>query len=130
MGVVRPAGRPGLGGERHPACRERPVRGQPARRGQGLLLPGSRFLSAFHGLPGNQALALAGGEPLYVGTPSGLGAVSGSRVAWRVTAGEGRLPHPWVTALALRGDGLYIGTYGGGVTRPGAVPPQPGRRAL
>jgi hypothetical protein len=85
--------------------------------GQGLLLPGSRFLSAFHGLPGNQALALAGGEPLYVGTPSGLGAVSGSRVAWRVTAGEGRLPHPWVTALVLRGDGLYIGTYGGGVAR-------------
>jgi len=85
--------------------------------GQGVLLPGSRLLSAFHGLPGNQALALAGSEPLFVGTPSGLGAVSGGKVAWRVTAGEGRLPHPWVTALALRGDGLYIGTYGGGVTR-------------
>jgi hypothetical protein len=85
--------------------------------GQGVLLPGSHLLSAFHGLPGNQALALAGGEPLFVGTPSGLGAVSGSKVAWRVTAGEGRLPHPWVTALALRADALYIGTYGGGVAR-------------
>ncbi|MDR3672011.1 MAG: hypothetical protein P4L36_14280 [Holophaga sp.] len=95
--------------------------------GQGLLLPGSRFLSAFHGLPGNQTLALAGGDPLFVGTPSGLGAVSGSKVAWRVTAGEGRLPHPWVTALALRADALYIGTYGGGVARRTAGGPPQGR---
>jgi ligand-binding sensor domain-containing protein len=93
--------------------------------GQGLLLPGSRFLSAFHGLPGNQALALAGSDPLFVGTPSGLGAVSGNKVAWRVTAGEGRLPHPWVTALALRGDALYIGTYGGGVARRTAAAGSP-----
>jgi hypothetical protein len=84
--------------------------------GQGVQLPGSRFLSAFHGLPGNQALALAAGEALFVGTPTGLGAISGDRVLWRVTAGEGRLPHPWITALALRGDDLFIGTYGGGVT--------------
>jgi len=90
--------------------------------GQGLQLPGARLLSSFHGLPGNQTLALAGDDPLFVGTPSGLGAVSGGKVAWRVTAGEGRLPHPWVTALALLGDALYIGTYGGGVARrlPGA----------
>jgi len=88
--------------------------------GQGVLLPGSRLLSAFHGLPGNQALALAGGDPLYVGTPSGLGAVSGAKVAWRVTAGEGRLPHPWVTALALHDGALYVGTYGGGVVRRSA----------
>jgi hypothetical protein len=81
------------------------------------------MLSAFQGLPGNQALALAGGEPLFVGTPSGLGAVSGSKVAWRVTAGEGLLPHPWVTALALCGDALYVGTYGGGVARRMAAPP-------
>ena len=95
--------------------------------GQGVLLPGSRMLSAFHGLPGNQALALAGGDPLFVGTPSGLGAVVGSKVAWRVTAGEGRLPHPWVTALALHGDALYIGTYGGGVVRRTAFEPPKGR---
>ena len=95
--------------------------------GQGVLLPGSRMLSAFHGLPGNQALALAGGDPLYVGTPSGLGAVAGSKVAWRVTAGEGLLPHPWVTALALHGDALYIGTYGGGVARRTAAGTPRGR---
>lgn len=92
--------------------------------GHGVLLPGSRFLSAFHGLPGNQALALASGDQLFVGTPSGLGAIGGSRVLWRVAAGEGRLPHPWITALASRDEGLYVGTYGGGVAlrqqpRPG-----------
>jgi hypothetical protein len=85
--------------------------------GQGVSLPGGRFLSAFHGLPGNQALALAAGEQLFVGTPTGLGALAGNRVAWRVTAGEGKLPHPWITALQLRGEELFIGTYGGGVAR-------------
>ena len=107
--------------------------------GQGVLLPGSTLLSAFHGLPGNQALALASAdglvvgtpsglgaaEDLVVGTPSGLGALAGRRVRWRVTAGEGRLPNPWVTALLPARDGLYVGTYGGGVvrrtTRPGAT---------
>lgn len=85
--------------------------------GQGVALPGGRFLSAFHGLPGNQALALAAGDQLFVGTPTGLGAISGNRVAWRVTAGEGKLPHPWITALVLHGEDLFIGTYGGGVAR-------------
>ncbi|HJV89183.1 MAG TPA: hypothetical protein VJ623_02670 [Holophagaceae bacterium] len=85
--------------------------------GQGVALPGGRFLSAFHGLPGNQALALAAGEQLFVGTPTGLGAIAGNRVAWRVTAGEGKLPHPWITALHLKGEELFIGTYGGGVAR-------------
>lgn len=85
--------------------------------GQGVLLPGSTLLSAFHGLPGNQAVALAAGESLFVGTPSGLGAMDGRRVRWRVTSADGRLPHPWVTALAVAEDGLYVGTYGGGLTR-------------
>jgi len=85
--------------------------------GQGVLLPGPRLLSAFHGLPGNQALALASGEALFVGTPSGLGAVEAGRVRWRVASGEGKLPHPWVTALALLEDDLFVGTYGGGVVR-------------
>ncbi len=89
--------------------------------GQGVLLPGSRMLSAFHGLPGNQALALAQGpgeaDLLFVGTPSGLGAISGSKVAWRTVAGDGKLPHPWVTALVYHGPDLFVGTYGGGVVR-------------
>lgn len=98
--------------------------------GQGVLLPGGRLLSAFHGLPGNQALALASARPaLYVGTPSGLGAIEERRVRWQATPGEGRLPHGWVTALAVSGEALYVGTYGGGVVRrlPAADPARAGR---
>jgi hypothetical protein len=98
--------------------------------GQGVSLPGSRFLSAFHGLPGNQALALLSKEQLFVGTPTGLGAVSGSKVLWRVVAGDGKLPHPWVTALASMKDVLYVGTYGGGVTRRTAVAAEPNSPGL
>ena len=84
--------------------------------GQGVLLPARRLLSAWHGLPGNQAYALAAdGSSLWVGTPTGLGRVERQRVAWRVLAGEGKLPHPWVTALFAGDDGLFIATYGGGI---------------
>ena len=86
--------------------------------GQGVLLPGPhRLLSAFHGLPGNQAVALAYDDVLFVGTPSGLGAIGDQRLRFRVAAGEGRLPHPWVTALARSRGALYVGTYGGGIVR-------------
>lgn len=84
--------------------------------GQGVLLPGPRLLSAFHGLPGNQAYALAAtGEALWVGTPTGLGRIERRRVTERVLPGEGKLPHPWVTALWPREDGLWVATYGGGI---------------
>ena len=86
--------------------------------GEGVLLPERRLLSAFHGLPGNQATALASvGEGLLVGTPSGLGYVEGLKVRWRVASGEGRLPHPWVTAILPMEGSVLIGTYGGGLTR-------------
>jgi ligand-binding sensor domain-containing protein len=91
-------------------------RGMAVGYGHGVLLPGGEFLSAFHGLPGNQTLAMLHDDYLYVGTPSGLGAISGNRVAWRTLDGDGLLPHPWVTALASYKNALYIGTYGGGVT--------------
>src|SRR5262249_2191991 len=32
-------------------------------------------------------------------------------------AGEGKLPHPWVTALVERGADLFVATYGGGVAK-------------
>jgi hypothetical protein len=99
--------------------------------GQGVLLPGARLLSAFHGLPGNQALALlSSGGPrreLFVGTPSGLGAIEGRRVRFAVVAGEGKLPHPWVTALAASGEALIVGTYGGGLVR--RLPPADASRS-
>jgi ligand-binding sensor domain-containing protein len=92
---------------------------------QGAWLPGAGLLSAFHGLPGNQALALEAGPELLVGTPTGLGAISGRKVLWRITAGEGRLPHPWVTSLARDGSSLFVGTFGGGIARrrSGSTPP-------
>jgi hypothetical protein len=100
--------------------------------GQGVHVPGVGLLSAFHGLPGNQALALLpepGESPsLFVATPSGLGSVQGRRVRFAVGAGAGKLPHPWVTSLALRGDVLYFGTYGNGLAR--RFPPRPGERDL
>lgn len=84
--------------------------------GQGVLLPEGRLLSAFHGLPGNQAYALASsGETLWVGTPTGLGRIERRRVTEKVLPGEGKLPHPWVTALLPREDGLWVATYGGGI---------------
>ncbi len=87
--------------------------------GQGVAMPDGRFLSAFHGLPGNQALALAQNEDglLFVGTPTGLGAVRGGKVTWRITPGEGKLPNPWVNALTLFRGALFVGTYGGGIAR-------------
>ncbi len=85
--------------------------------GEGVLLPEGKLLSAFHGLPGNQATALAAVEGgLLVGTPSGLGYVEGLKVRWRVASGEGRLPHPWVTAILPTKAGVLVGTYGGGLT--------------
>jgi len=86
--------------------------------GQGVYLPEKRLLSAFHGLPGNQAYALAStSRALWVGTPTGLGRIERRRVSLRTVPGEGKLPHPWVTSLAERGDALLVATYGGGVAR-------------
>jgi hypothetical protein len=87
--------------------------------GQGVSLPGRRLLSAFHGLPGNQAYALAAArrsEALWVGTPTGLGRIENARVTARALPGEGKLPNPWVTALLDTGDALVVGTWGGGLT--------------
>lgn len=85
---------------------------------QGVRLASGKLLSAFHGLPGNQALALVSAGPtLFVGTPSGLGAVRDGKARWRMTSGDERLPNPWVTALAIHEGVLYVGTYGGGIAR-------------
>lgn len=95
--------------------------------GEGVLLPERKLLSAFHGLPGNQATALASvGAGLLVGTPSGLGYIEGLKVRWRVASGEGKLPHPWVTAILPLGEGVLIGTYGGGLTRRVGAMSDPG----
>ncbi|MEO8502119.1 MAG: hypothetical protein ABI565_14460, partial [Vicinamibacteria bacterium] len=95
--------------------------------GEGVLLPERKLLSAFHGLPGNQATALAAVEGgLLVGTPSGLGYVEGLKVRWRVASGEGKLPHPWVTAILPVPGSVLVGTYGGGLTRRSGPMSAPG----
>ncbi len=86
--------------------------------GEGVLLPERKLLSAFHGLPGNQATALAAADGgLLVGTPSGLGYVLDRKVRWRVASGEGKLPHPWVTTILPQPGSVLVGTYGGGLAR-------------
>lgn len=76
-------------------------------------------------------LALATeGDQLFVGTPSGLGAVRQGKVLWRAVSGDGRLPHPWITALSLHQKALFIGTYGGGVARRTPHATQPGAPGL
>ncbi|MEO8359036.1 MAG: hypothetical protein ABI672_03315 [Vicinamibacteria bacterium] len=86
--------------------------------GEGVLLPEGKLLSAFHGLPGNQATALASAEEgLLVGTPSGIGYLEGRTVRWRATSGEGKLPHPWVNAILPQNGSILVGTYGGGIVR-------------
>jgi len=95
--------------------------------GEGVLLPERKLLSAFHGLPGNQATALAAAEGgLLVGTPSGLGFVEDRRVRWRVASGEGKLPHPWVTAILPLQGSVLVGTYGGGLARRVGAMSDPG----
>lgn len=86
--------------------------------GEGVLLPEGKLISAFHGLPGNQATALASAEDgLLVGTPSGIGYVEGRTVRWRAASGEGKLPHPWVTAILPQNGSVLVATYGGGIVR-------------
>jgi hypothetical protein len=95
--------------------------------GEGVLLPERKLLSAFHGLPGNQATALASAEGgVLVGTPSGLGYVEDRKVRWRVASGEGKLPHPWVTAILPLEGSVLVGTYGGGLTRRTGAMSDPG----
>lgn len=89
--------------------------------GQGLWTAENRMISAFHGLPGNQTLALCATpdqpERMFVGSPSGLGLLENGRVIWRNLPGDGSLPHPWVTNVTLHQNTLFVGTYGGGLTR-------------
>lgn len=95
-----------------------------------------RALYAFHGLANNHVYALAWLPWASARTPEGeAGAVGGTlaagtlgglslielgarpRVARNLGAGPGRLGAAWIAALAADPEGLYVGTYGGGVQR-------------
>ncbi|MFO0665047.1 MAG: hypothetical protein U0174_13925 [Polyangiaceae bacterium] len=81
-----------------------------------------------HGLPFRAVWALAKSKDgvLYVGTTSGLYhaplarllPTSTEKIAWkRASMVGGDLPDDWVTALAVDGDAVHVGTYNGGVVR-------------
>ena len=62
------------------------------------------------------ALASGPDDTLYVGTTTGLYVAAEGRVR-RLSLASGALRDDWVTALALAGDTLWVGTYAKGVTR-------------
>jgi ligand-binding sensor domain-containing protein len=79
----------------------------------------ARSLYALQGLPNNHCFAVAYGEGgrLFVGTLGGLSILSPElSVERNVLAAPDGLGAAWVTALAGTPEGMYAGTYGGGVT--------------
>jgi ligand-binding sensor domain-containing protein len=93
---------------------------------RGLTLVGAdgmaRSIYAMQGLANNHTYAVTWGADgkLYVGTLGGVSIVTADlRVERSIGAGNGRLRAAWVTALAATPEGVYVGTYGGGVVRLG-----------
>ena len=78
-------------------------------------------LGAKRGLPKRAVWALAEAEDeggtLWIGTTVGLYRLRAGRRAERFCAATGHLPDDWVTAIALGGHGLWVGTYAHGVVR-------------
>lgn len=78
----------------------------------------ARTLYAFHGLANNHVYAVATwGKLLVAGTLAGVSLVEPGRqprLVRNLGTGEG-LPAAWITALTVAPEGVYLGTYGGGV---------------
>jgi ligand-binding sensor domain-containing protein len=128
----------GLAGEQVAAVAARGERAAVAtNRGLTLLDPttGPRSLGPVQGLANAHATAVVwlDDRHLAVGTLGGLTFVRAApgetpRVERTVGAGPGALPAGWVSALAATPEGLYVGTYGGGlalVAPDGALVPLP-----
>jgi hypothetical protein len=52
-----------------------------------------------------------------VGTLGGVSVIENLKVVKSFRPGESPLKSGWVSALALLGDDLYVGTYGGGIQK-------------
>jgi ligand-binding sensor domain-containing protein len=75
-----------------------------------------RSLNAFHGLASNHLYTSARvGDKVFIGSLNGLNELEGLRVVRTFQTSNSKLSHNWVSALAVAGNTLYIGTYGGGV---------------
>jgi hypothetical protein len=67
---------------------------------------------------------------LWLGTSRGLLARSPDGRWRRLSVSSGHLEDDWVTALAVREQSLWVGTYSGGVTRIALATPRGRARAL
>ena len=79
-----------------------------------------RKLDERQGLPSRIVYAVSEGSDgtLWAGTAAGVARIGkGGLETFRVD--DGSLPHRWVTSLLADADGVYVGTYQGGVTRLG-----------
>ena len=64
------------------------------------------------------AVASDGAGWIWLGTTTGLYRGHAGDIAWQRFAGvTGSLQNDWVTALAVRGTQLFVGTYSGGIVR-------------
>jgi ligand-binding sensor domain-containing protein len=102
-----------------PDERPRPGEALVLTTGRGLSIYAEnlfRSLNAFHGLASNHLYTSARvGDKLFVGTLNGLNELEGLRIVRTFQTANSRLSHNWVSALAVVGSTLYIGTYGGGI---------------
>jgi hypothetical protein len=75
-----------------------------------------RTIYAFHGLANNHVYAVASdGNRLYAGTLGGLSILEDGKVTRSYGTGPHGLRAAWVTALAVADEGVFVGSYGGGV---------------
>jgi ligand-binding sensor domain-containing protein len=79
---------------------------------------GARSLNAFHGLGNNHLYSLARrGEEIFCGTLGGITRIQQGVVRVSHSTANSGLRANWVTAMAVAGGDVYVGTYGGGVQR-------------
>lgn len=75
-----------------------------------------RGLTTTQGLPSNSLYTVfTQGRRVYAGTLGGLAVIEDGRVVRVLTDTNSSLTHNWVTAIALAGGRLFVGTYGGGI---------------
>ena len=77
---------------------------------------GARSWNAFHGMGNNHVYCLARrGREIVCGTLGGLTCLEQGAVRVSHSTANSGLRANWVTALAVGGEDLFVGTYGGGV---------------
>jgi ligand-binding sensor domain-containing protein len=79
---------------------------------------GISSIYAFQGLVNNHVYSLAAdGTRILAGTLGGLSVLDSGLVKASYTTSNSALKHNWITAIARRGNGYFVGTYGAGVLR-------------